>query len=454
MHYLGAKETSTVHLVPSHLNPELRIRDVHHSGAQDGVAASGPLYATTRGTTMRTPRMRLGVPAMLALTLGAVMAGVGLFSQRAAQAQHTQAATSLPADKIVGRLELVATFTGSMPTGVTVAEGGRTFVNFPRWGDPVPFTVAEVKDGQPVAYPNEAVNQLDPARAAETFVSVQSVVVDPRQRLWILDTGSVKFEPVVPGGPKLVGVDLATDRVVKTIHFPPEVVLPTTYLNDVRFDLRRGQDGVAYITDSSDKGANGIIVVDLATGSSRRRLHDHPSTKAEPNFLPFVEGQSMMQRKPGQPPQYIKIGSDGIAISADGSRLYYCPLASRRLYSVDADALLDDGLADARVAATVRDEGMKPASDGLESDAQGRLYATAYEQNGIVRRGLDGLYETLLHDPRALWPDTLAVAADGYLYFTANQLHRQADYHGGTDVREKPYSLFRVKIDGTPVRLR
>ena len=34
--------------------------------------------------------------------------------------------------------------TGPMPTGVTVAKGGRIFVNFPRWGDDVPFTVGEI----------------------------------------------------------------------------------------------------------------------------------------------------------------------------------------------------------------------------------------------------------------------------------------------------------------------
>lgn len=404
---------------------------------------------------MRTRRRSLGVLVMLALTVGPVVAGAALFGRRAAaQGQHSQPAASWPSEKLVGALELVTAFTDSMPTGVTVAQDRRIFVNFPRWGDPVPFTVAEIRDGQPVAYPNADVNQLDPARARETFVSVQSVVVDPRNRLWVLDTGSIRFAPVLPDGPKLVGIDLATDRIVKTVRFPPDVVLPTTYLNDIRFDMRKGQGGVAYITDSSDQGANGIIVVDLATGRSRRRLHDHPSTKAEPNFLPFVEGQAMMLRRVGQPPRYLRIGSDGIAISADGSRLYYCPLASRRLYSVDTDALLDEGMADAQVAATVRDEGMKPASDGLESDAQGRLYATGYEHSAIVRRGRDGLYETVVHDPRALWPDTLAVANDGYLYFIANQLHRQADYHEGKDLREKPYSLFRVKIDGTPVQLR
>jgi sugar lactone lactonase YvrE len=350
--------------------------------------------------------------------------------------------------------ELVATFSGPMPTGVTVSQGGRIFVNFPRWGDPVTATVAEVVDGQPRAFPPGLPQGADPKQGAGGLVSVQSVVVDPADRLWILDTGSVKFGPTSPGGPKLVGVDLKTNKVFKTITFPREVAHQTSYLNDVRFDLRRGKAGLAYITDSAMKGANGIVVVDLATGKSWRRLNDHPSTKAVPNFVPIVEGQALLQRKPGEKPKPITIGSDGIAISSDGETLFYCPLASRRLYSVSVDALSDPALPANRAAATVKDLGDKGASDGLESDAKGRVYLTEYEHNAVLRRMPDGSFETLVHDPRALWPDTLSVAKNGYLYFTANQLHRQADYHNGKDLRVKPYALFRVKIDAGPVLLK
>ena len=169
----------------------------------------------------------------------------------------------LPTDESLGTLETVAHFDGAMLTGVTVSHQGRIFVNFPKWGDEVAFTVAEIREGRPVAYPDEAINRTDPNDLAGTLVSVQSVVVDPVDRLWILDTGSPMFQPTQYGGPKLVCVDLTSDRVIKTILFPQDVALPTTYLNDVRFDLRRGTEGMAFITDSSDQGANGIIVVDL-----------------------------------------------------------------------------------------------------------------------------------------------------------------------------------------------
>ncbi len=238
--------------------------------------------------------------------------------------------------------------------------------------------------------------------------------------------------------------------------FPQEVALPTTYLNDIRFDLRRGNAGIAYITDSSGNGPNGIIVVDLDSGKSWRRLNDHPSTKAVKNFLPSVEGQVVLNRpSANQPSTPITIGSDGIAISADGKTLYYCPLAGRRLYSVSTDALANEQITDEQVAATVVDLGEKGgASDGLESDSQNRVYLTNYEQNAIQRRSPNGTYETLVNDDRVLWPDTLSLARNGYLYFTANQLHRQAQYQNGKDLRQKPYSLFRLRVNAQPVLLK
>ena len=358
-------------------------------------------------------------------------------------------------DRAIGQLEVAATFNGPMPTGVTVANDGRIFVNFPKWGDNVDYTVAEVKDGKTVPYPSADINRYKNGDdQSDKLVSVQSVVVDPSgTRLWILDTGSIGFGTTSLGGPKLIAVDLNTNRAIKKIVFPADVAFPTTYLNDVRFDLDRAGEGMAFITDSTSSGPNGIIVVDLATGKNWRRLNDHPSTKPDPEFVPVVEGEILQMRIPGQPPARFAVGSDGIAISPDGKTLYYCPLTSRHLYSVSVDALSDQSRSDAEVAATVKDLGEKGgAGDGLESDAQGRVYLSDYEHNAIRRRSSNHEIETLVHDPRVLWPDTLSLAANGYLYFTANQVERQAVFHNGQDLRQKPYVLFRVKVDGTRIQ--
>ena len=57
-------------------------------------------------------------------------------------------AAELAQDEPLGDLELVMTFDGPMPTGVSVSHTGRIFVNFPRWDDPTAFTVAELRAGQ------------------------------------------------------------------------------------------------------------------------------------------------------------------------------------------------------------------------------------------------------------------------------------------------------------------
>ncbi len=377
-------------------------------------------------------------------------------------------ALAQPRERPLGTLETVHQFFGAMPTGVTVSQKGRIFVNYPRWGDKVRFTVGEIVGGREVAFPSRALNNFgsDGSRAllsqdkaeraqnirASHLVSVQSVVVDARDRLWMLDTGSVLFGPVAYGGPKLVCVNLQTNRVEKTILLPSSVALPTTYLNDIRFDLSKGREGFAYITDS---GASGIITVDLATGAARRSLTGHPSTVVVPRFLPFPEGRAMFQTPPNKFPSYVKFQSDGIAISPDGNRLYYCPLASRRLYSVSTAALRNFRASDATVAATVVDLGEKGMSDGLESDTANRVYCTEVETNAIARRLPNGLFETVVQSPKLLWPDTLSLAGDGYLYVTSNQLQRQKGYNFGKDLRQKPYSLFRVKVaDALPIRLK
>lgn len=365
---------------------------------------------------------------------------------------------TLPTDKPVGDLELVTLFYSSMPIGVVVSKAGRIFISYPRLVDEVEFTVAELKqpsqnNGDPVPYPNAEIHQQDSAATEERLLCVQGMTLDARDRLWLLDHSKIQQNPVPPGGPKLVGIDLQSDRIFKKIIFPESVASAKSTLNDVRVDLRWGEQGMAFITDSSEAGPNGIVVVDIASGRSWRKLNDHPSTKPIPGFLPMVEGRPLMVRHSGQPPKHIHTGSDGIALSGDGKRLFYCPLASRHLYSVSIKALVDDRIPDSEVAATVIDYGEKGASGGMVSDAKNRLYVTNYENNSILRRLPDGTWETVAHDQHLLWPNCLFVARDGYLYFTVDQWNRNPTYHNGQDLREKPYALFRIRIDAQPVLL-
>ncbi|OON61308.1 gluconolaconase [Massilia sp. KIM] len=382
-------------------------------------------------------------------TIGRLFAATAI-ALAAAQASYAAA----PAVQTVGKVERVAAFDGAMPTGVTVAEGGRIFVNFPRWGDEVPYTVAEIRKGKPVPYPDAAINREDPRDPARGLISVQSVVADGQGRLWILDTAAPGFAAPKAGGAKLVAVDLKTDKVVKTVVFPPDVILPSTYVNDVRFDFRAGREGTAYVTDSSLSGPGAIIVLDLASGKALRRLNGDKTTAADPTFVPRVEGEVLQQRGADGKTAPFAVASDGIALSPDGQTLYFSPLSSRRGYAVPTALLRDPAVSEAELSKAVRDLGEKGASDGLETDAAGKLYATDYEHNAIRALGSDGAWRIIAQHPEMLWPDTLSVGKDGYLYVMANQLHRQPGFHGGKDLRQKPYRLLRVKIGSGPAPTR
>jgi sugar lactone lactonase YvrE len=174
-----------------------------------------------------------------------------------------------------------------------------------------------------------------------------------------------------------------------------------------------------------------------------RRLNGHPATMPEPGFAATVDGKRL--------PATFKVASDGIALAPDGETLYFCALSSRRLYSVPTRLLRDPNISEAELARAVRDLGVKGASDGLEADAAGAVYAGDYEHNAIRKLDRGGkTWRTIAQAANLSWPDTLSVGPDGYLYVIANQLHRQAGFNDGRDLRRKPYELLRVKVNAQP----
>ena len=140
------------------------------------------------------PRDRLGI-------LAAAACAVMLLQASAVRAEQVE-------------LEEVAAFPTQQVTGVTVSAKGRVFVNFPFWSDDHTISVAEVVDGKPKPFPDEAWN-AKAGPAAQRWICVQSVVVDDQDALWVLDPASPKTQAVVEGGPKLVKIDLVQTRLCK-----------------------------------------------------------------------------------------------------------------------------------------------------------------------------------------------------------------------------------------------
>ena len=345
---------------------------------------------------------RSGVPFAAALFLGTGVA--------AADASN---AAPKPGSATIER---VAHFDHQV-TGVAVSEKGRIFVNFPRWSEDAPVSVAEVKAGKLVPYPDQAWNayrNAAPLSPADHFICVQAMTADGKGNLWIIDPAAPNTEFIVPGGPKLVKVDLATDKVVRTFAFGPEVAPQGSYLNDLRFS----PDGKwAYITDSGATGA--LVVVDLATGRGRRLLEGDVSTMPDKAIKVTVNGVELKQPDG----RGVQFAADSISIDPKGEYLYWQPLTGAKLYRIATAALQDAALPPEQLKAKVETVAASQPNDGLWTDAAGRIFFTDIQHSAITTREPDGKTALLVEDERLRWPDTFAEGPNATLYITNSAIN-------------------------------
>jgi sugar lactone lactonase YvrE len=102
------------------------------------------------------------------------------------------------------------------------------------------------------------------------------------------------------------------------------------------------------------------------------------------------------------------LGSDGIALSADGEHLYFGPVGGRTLYSIPTERLRDRRQASELLAlGAVNNRGERGVSDGFETDTNGFIYAGNMEQNEIgFHNPANASMSLFVRDPRISWVDT------------------------------------------------
>lgn len=332
-------------------------------------------------------------------------------------------------------LKEVASFPNSQVTGVGVStKSGRVFVNFPFWSDDHTISVAEIVNGQPRPFPDREWNS--PGPAGSHFVCVQSVVVDANDFLWILDPAAPKTKEIVKGGPKLVKVDLTTNRVVQTIPFNEDIAPAKSYLNDVRIDT---DANIAYITES---GIGSLVVVDLKSGKARRLLAGHKSTQVEPGVTIRVDGKELIDQEKNKPPQFA---ADGIALDQKNGYLYYHALTGHTLYRIKTSYLNDEKLSKHDLESKVENLGQTPAPDGMLEASDGSLYLTDVKGGAILHWDLASRKTTtVIQNKRLLWPDTMSWGPTGSLYVTASQIENMPKFNAGKSTRTEPYKLYKV----------
>lgn len=318
---------------------------------------------------------------------------------------------------MAAQLSLVTKFEHQV-TGVAVSEDGRIFVNFPRWTEDSPVSVGEVVAGEVRPYPDARWNEWRNARknelsAEDRFVCVQSVVCDGRGHLWVLDPAAPGQQQVIEGGPKLVRIDLARNEAAQTIAFDMQAAPQGSYLNDVRF---HPNGRTAYITDSGAKGA--LLVVDLASGQTRRVLDGHPSTQPEKDVVVKIDGKEL-RRPDGRTAEFA---ADSIEVTPDGAYVVYQALTGRTVYRIATEALNDASLSDEDLGRRVETLARIGVSDGYWMDDHGRLFMSAVEENAVKVREPSGEVRTFVQDERLRWPDSFAQGPDGAIYVTTSHI--------------------------------
>lgn len=197
----------------------------------------------------------------------------------------------------------------------------KMYLTLPRWKDGVPVTLG-VTSAEPVngvtaplleAFPSWDMQKLGDCSA---FQLVHSVEIDPKGRMWVLDTGratSLRQESKSGCPARLVILDLEDKgKILRSYEFPDHVArrgASGTYLNDIVLDHENG--GMAYITDNG-RDDPGIIVYSLKNNTSWKIRHD--SMKAEGEAVGFMVAKTHVIN-----PVHV----DGIALSPASNRDRY-----------------------------------------------------------------------------------------------------------------------------------
>ena len=325
--------------------------------------------------------------------------------------------------------------TNCMPAGIKLSKNGTIFCSFPRWYDNVTATFAKYNSKEKIfePWPSIKENQRCFEHPPSPFGinSVLGFEIDKDDNLYILDQGKINGSAAQEGSIKLIHYSLETGNKVKEYIFNSSIAdLENSFLNDIVIDTTKRR---AYITDSGISIYNnlsyykpGIIVLDLDNPSNVYRiLTNHQSVFPDATFWLHVNNTRVNLDEP------MMTGADGLALSCDGSALFYCPLSGRIVYSVltsEIDKAIEKGNYN---NINVYSAFKKEASDGLLASSQNNLYMTGIEtgsihvnsetENDLLQFDYKD-FKSFIGNETTMWPDTLAIY-DGYLYFVSNQLN-------------------------------
>lgn len=328
-----------------------------------------------------------------------------------------------------------------MANQVALTSDNTLFLGLPRFPghEDTPSVARREPDGTVKPFPGNAWNEWQPGDDGQNaFVYVNSLHIFADGTVWCVDQGGLRPDAAPPelstprpGAQKLVRLDPVTGEVLTVLRFGEDILPAGARMNDLRI-----HGSLVYVTDS---GLGGLVVHDLSTGESLRRLSGSRETQADESAITTTPAPGQNQNQHRTPK------SDMIEVSADGAWLYWAaPTGPFR--RIRTDILRDGTVADADLPVHIEQVAEIPQSGGCAMDTLGNLYLSDLNNRQIVVLSPDGQRATLAADPGLVSPDGSFIGSDRTLYVPASQSRLTQLFGNATDLTTKPFKVYSVAL--------
>lgn len=335
-----------------------------------------------------------------------------------------------------------------MANQVALTSANDLFLGLPRFPghETTPSVARRNPDGSVVAFPGNSWNEWKPGDDGKNaFVYVNSLHIFADDTVWCVDQGGLRpdaspkeLSTPKPGAQKIVQFDPHSGKVLDVLRFGEDTLPTGAQMNDLRI-----HGSTVYLTDS---GLGGLIVHDLSTGKTMRRLSGYKEMLGvvAPTATATATGKSKSKHRTPK--------SDMIEITQDGKWLYWAA-PTGPFYRVATDLLRDARVSDAQLATHIEHVADIPLTGGCAMDTHGNLYLSDLDNKRILLMPPSGKKTVLAANPELVSPDGSFIGADRRLYVPAPQSERTELFGNPKDLTKKPFLILSLelpkKFDGT-----
>lgn len=325
----------------------------------------------------------------------------------------------------------------TITNAVTATDNGTLFAGLPRWHATKQTPSLVRVDGPEILtpFPGGAWNEWSQGKAPENaFVQVNSVHVFDDNTVWIVDQGAPDNKATLPGAAKVVQFDSKTGKALQVLRFDDKILPPGAVMNDLRvFDHK------VYITDA---GAGAVIVHDLQTGKTLRRLDRHPLMRQSTDRPIKATGGRLYEDEKGNRPE---VHADMLEVTPDGQWLLVSTPSSP-MYKLPTKLLNDPAITDEELAKHIEVAFDKGTINGTAIDSLGNVYLGLVESRSIEVVAPDGRRATLIQDDRLIGPDALFIDSKRRLLIPASQGELMANFNRGVNATSGAFQIYSLAL--------